>query len=76
MADVVARQFTPAFVFLYPQSATVENSISVLVPVSRLELELSPGTPSVLGESHIVALIEGHLNLTIEIGRASCRQRV
>lgn len=65
MADVVARQYTPAFVFLYPQSATVENTISVLVPVSRLELELSLGTPSVFNEAHSVALIEGHPSLTI-----------
>lgn len=63
MADVIARQFTPAFLFITPKQPTVLDAISVQAPVSRVSAGIQLLPAIVITEAHVTAAIPS----TIEI---------
>lgn len=66
MADVVASQYTPIFLFLAPRNPTIVASVSAVAspgtPVIYLRLE----SPSIYNETHVAIPIDAALRLSFQ----------
>lgn len=66
MADVVARQNTPVFLFLYPKEVTAKNAISVVVKTTTTFTALTPLDAVVYREIHTAVLLDSSPALRFE----------
>lgn len=58
MADVTARQSTPAFLFLYPKSVTARDAISITATPTSAQLAIAAADAFVYREIHVTTAID------------------
>lgn len=68
MADIIARQSTPVFIFLYPQAPTVLDAISVTAAVTAPAiLGFNAETASIYNQIHTQFLIDSAIPLAMSV---------